>query len=222
MRAHLIVVSLLMLLVVFVGNARADAKQNAAQLDQIIAHVEKMLPAGWTVAFEVARDSRPKLVISSTADLPVEYMGPGKSGDPAIDTSQRHVTVDIEFVPYMTPDDRAKAHQRNEELERRRRQYEETRLNQRQSRYKGGFTPATYQLQTGDKSPIIREYAFFWLTTEPQPLPTHHCGKFSVVTYDLNRLSYPIKIRDERKDGEYAQIVAALEKIFVPYERTPE
>ena len=149
-------------------------------------------------------------------------MGPGKSGNPAIDTSQRHVTVDIAFVPYMTPDDRATTHQRNEELERRRRQYEETRLNQRQSRYKGGFTPATYQMQTGDKSPIIREYAFFWLNTEPQPLPTHRCGNFSVVTYDLNGLSYPVKIHDDRKDGEYAQIVAALEKIFVLYDRTPE
>jgi hypothetical protein len=222
MRVHMIVVSLLMLFVVFVGNAGADAQQDAAQLGEIIAQIERMLPAGWTVTFEVSRDSRPKLVISSTTELPVEYMGPGKSGDSTIDTSQRRVTVDMAFVPFMTPDDRAKAHQRNQELERRRRKHEESRLNQRQSRYKGGFTPVTYQLRTGDESPIIREYALFWMNTEPQPLPTHHCGKLSISTYDLDSITNPIKIHDERRAQEFRNIVGGLNKVFVPYERTSE
>jgi hypothetical protein len=219
MRIH--ATSLLMLLVMFAGKAYADARHDSARLSEVIAQIDRLLPAGWTVAFDVKND-RPKLVISSTEKLPVEYMGPGKSGNPEIDTNHQYVTADISFAPYVTPEVWAKTHRRNEELERQRRQYEETRLNQRQSRYKGGFTPATYERQTGDESPIIREYALFWMNTEPQPLPTHHCGQFSVVTYDLNQLSYPVKIHDERKDREFAQIIAGLEKIFVLYDVKPD
>jgi hypothetical protein len=225
MRSQTIAAPLLMLLALCSGKAWADAREDAAELDTIIADIEKLVPAGWTVVFEVKNDrcgsSRPKIVISSTEKLPVEYMGPGKSGNRAIDTASRKVAIDITFVPYMTPADRAKAQQQNQELERQRRHYEETRLNQRQSSYKGGFTPTTYQWQTGDKSPIIREYALFWLNTEPQPLPSHHCGRFSIHTFDLDTVTNPMQIHDERRAKEFDRIVDGLKKLFVPYESEP-
>lgn len=225
MRDYAMAIGTVLLVSLIAGTACADAQDDAVRLDKIIADIEKLLPAGWTLAFEVTNDrcgySRPKLVISSTEELPVEYMGPGKSGNVAVDTTQQKVTIDITFVPYMSPPIRAKTHRQNEELERQRRQYEETRLKQRQSRYKGGFTPTTYQRQTGDKSPILREYALFWMATEPQILPSHHCDRFSIHTFDLDPLTNPMKIHDERRAKEFDRIVGELKGIFVPYELEP-
>ncbi len=230
MRALSFVAALLLLFVVLAGKACADAKQDVAQLDKLIAQIEKILPAGWTVAFEVANDhcgrSRPKLVVQSAEKLPAEYIGsigqPPAGSDPSPYIVQENVKVEFAFVPYMTHQEYATTRKQNEDLGRRRRQFEKSRLKQEQSRYKGGFTATTYQRQTGDKSPLVREYAFFWLNTEPKPLPTHHYGTLSVETLDLHHMSdISVTIHDAQKDKEFHQIVAELEKIFVPYATTP-
>jgi hypothetical protein len=224
MRIYLRTASLLMLMILFSTASVADEKQDARQLEQLIATVKSLLPPGWEVAFEVKNDhcgrARPKLVIRSTEKLPVEHMGPGMGPSPNI--NQENVTIEVTFVPYITTEDYAAARKRNDDLERHRRQYEENRLKQRQSAYKGGFTPASYERQTRDKSPVVREYAFLWLSTEPQELPTHHYGTLAVATYDLPYMSsHMIKIHNTPKDKEYQQIVGGLEKIFVPYEKAP-
>jgi len=60
------------------------------------------------------------------------------------------------------------------------------------------------------------------LNTEPQPLPTHYSGRFSVHTYDLDPLTHPWKIHNERRAKEFEQIEAGLKQIFTPYEQSSD
>ena len=222
------------LLLAFVFNTRsveASEKEDIAQLEQLITQVEKILPAGWTAAFEVANEPcgrsgpsvQPLLVVKSSEKLPVEYSSsigrPAAGADPSPYVVHDVVKIEFAFVPYMSPSDYATARKKNEDLDLQRRTFEERRLNKKQSNYKGGFNPATYPRQTGDKSPLVREYAFVWLNTEPRPMPTHHYGSLAVATHDLRgTTSVEVIIHDAAKNQQFKHILDGLEKIFVPYE----
>lgn len=232
MRKHafiFIAATLLLLSTALPGRLFADERSDAAQLEQLISKIEAFLPGGWDVAFEVAnerwRPDAPLLVVRSREKLPVEYIAligpPAAGGDSDPDIVQSVVEMEFKFVPYLNPQEYEVARQQNDVLERRRRQYEETRLGKTQSNYKGGFTPASYHVRTGDASPLVREYAFFWLNTEPLPLPTHYYGTLAVVTHDLPPILYAgttIKIHNAQKDEQYNEILKGLVKLFVPYE----
>jgi hypothetical protein len=168
----------------------------------------------------------PQLQISSQEKLPIYYLGmagrPSTMGDrpPEPDAIQQ-VKMDFVVMPYMSPQEYELARNRNAALEQRRREYEERRLGQQQSRYKGGFTPATYESRTGTTTPFLREYAFLWLNTEPQPLPTHYYGPLSFRTTALGRFEDfdipELKILNAEKNQEYLQIVTGLRKLMVSY-----
>lgn len=236
MRILATIAAILAALVLSPRDARADEKEDATQVERLITEIEKFLPGGWSVAFEVSNDrwrrESPMLVVRSREKLPLEYIasigrraGVGEGGDPDPYIVQPIMTIEFEFVPYVTVEDHAKIRKQNEELERRRRRYEETRLGMVQSHYKGGFTPYSYfyESRTKENSPLVAEYAFFWLHTQPRRLPTHYFGTLSVVTDDIRPFYWTtIKIHNSEKQQQYQQILDGLGKVFVPYVKPTE
>jgi hypothetical protein len=206
----------------------ADERQDVAQLGELTSKIERILPSGWEVAFELSKDrwrrERPLLIVRSRDKLPIERIGlvgrPSSSADPDPYIVREKLEIEFGFVPYVSPEDYEQVGAHNQEMERRRRQYEETRLGKRQSQYKGGISPSTLEMQTGMRSPeVLREYAFLWLRTEPRPAPTHRYRELSVTSSDLAPyITATVKIHDSQKDEEYRKIVNGLRKIFIAYD----
>ena len=233
MRSCAFIIVVAPLLAMCAGPSQANEKQDAAQLDQLISKIEPLLPDGWSVAFEVSNDDwrreRPMLVIRSKEKLPVEYESaigrPAAGPDPNPYIVQEIVKLELAFVPYMTPQEYTAARGKNDELEQQRLQYRAARLDKMQIAHKGDLTPLAVERHTGNKSPLAREYAFLWLRTMPQPLPTHHYGTLAAVNWDLPPMGgsgTTIKIHNAEKDKQYHAIISGLEKILVPYEKTSE
>jgi hypothetical protein len=235
MRAHIILFAVLVRTIAFPPAATADEKQDATQLEQLIAKIRSQLPAGWTVEFKLSREENPlvfmpQILVKSADKLPWDFVGgpgaPFVSADraeqpPKLDP--KIVEIDIALNPYLSPQDYAKAHDRNDILEQRRRQFEVTRLKLHQSHFKGGFTPAGLVPKSPEEARAIREYAMLWLATEPQRLPTHHYGTLSFSAIELHGIFVAQrKIYQPEKHQEYQQIKAMLEKLLVPYEEPRE
>jgi hypothetical protein len=231
MRANAFVAALIWPMLVASVPSRADERGDVAQLDQLMAQIKPMLPAGWSVKFEISNSLfqyKPQLQISSQEKLPIYYLGmagrPSSVGDrPPEPDAIQEVKMDFALMPYMSPQEYELVRTRNEALERKRREFEVSRLGIEQSNFKGGVTPASFEWQTRTTTPFLREYAILWLNTEPQPLPTHYYGSLSFRTTALGRFEDfdipELKIFNAEKNQEYLQIVGGLRKLLSSYHK---
>jgi hypothetical protein len=203
-----------------------DVERNVADLEQLVREVKKFVPEGWNLQFDVAEsylgDMRPVLTISSAEELPVQRFGMGMaSSDPPFEREK--VKLWLAFMAYKSPAEHAAARELIERLTRERREFVEQRLQQLEIASKGEDPPSPGQFRprSAAEGRLVREYAFLWLATEPESLPSHHYGTLSMWYWGEDT----IKIHDSQRDKEYQQIAAGLEQIVTAYEKetpTPE
>lgn len=167
-------------------------------------------------------------MIKSAEPLPVEYIAqiglPARSRDepePPPDITHKVVEATLTFVKYMSPQDHAAARKHNDRLRQPRLDFIRSRLRQDLFGYKSPppWRPSAYSPRSAQERQLIQEYAFLWIATEPQPLPTHY---FRTLSIDLSGMSPSfIKIHHAKKDKEFHQILDELDKIVEPYEKEP-
>lgn len=202
------------------ANAAPDVERNAADLERLVSKVKKIVPAGWDLKFDVAelylRDMRPVLTVKSAEELPVQHFGPGmQSGGPPIEREK--VTLWLAFMAYKSPAEHAAARARNDALTNERREFVKQRLKGVEFGGKGEDPPRPWQFspRSALEARLIREYAFLWLATEPEQLPSHHYGTLSMSYGGKDT----IEIHDAERDKQYRQIAASLERIVTAYEK---
>ena len=201
------------------ANAAPDVARNVADLEQLVSEVKKIVPAGWDLKFDVAelylRDMRPVLTVTSAEELPVQHFGPGMpGGGPAIEREK--VTLWLAFMAYKSPAEHAAARERNDALTNTRREFVKQRLTEVKFGGKGEDPPPPWQFspRSASEARLVREYAFLWLATEPEPLPSHHYGTLSMWYWGEDT----IEIHDAERDQQYQQIAKGLERILTSYE----
>jgi hypothetical protein len=205
------------------ANAAPNVERDVADLEQLVSEVKKIVPAGWNLKFDVGefylRETRPVLTITSAEDLPVQHFGPGMpAGDPPIEREK--VTLWLAFMAYKSPAEHAAARARNNLRTYDRREFVKQRLKGVKFGGKGEDPPAPFQFspQSAQESRLVREYAFLWLATEPEPLPSHHYGTLSMWYWGEDT----IEIHDAERDKQYRQIAKGLERIVTAYEKEPK
>lgn len=222
MRTHILLTTIVCFTLAFATSIHADEQRDAADLEQLLAQVQKVVPPGWSADFQLVdrrvpsrRGSHPAIVIKSDAELPVEYCVPNPApGEP--DVHQEFVTIHFVAFPYMTPENHLRARKINYERLSRRLDFERAQLKNVQAFHMGPqpIPPSSYKPQNEDEAKLIRRYAFLWAATEPLTIPTHHTDQLAFEMRDL-----PIKIHDADQAKEYQQILDAVQKIVVPYEK---
>lgn len=232
MRTHTLLSTIVSLPLVFTPGVEADERQEAASMEQLVTEVQKVVPPGWSVRYDLIHPRftdnpgpYPALVVKSEAPLPLEYVNvpslPARSANDPPDISQKIITIRFIASPYLTEAEHAEARKRNDELHQKRVQFEREHLQNVPWSYKGAeaIPPYVYEPRTEQETQLVRQYAFLWVSTEPRPLPTHHTDRlaFSMRYIPLEF----VKIHDAKGAKEYTQIVGALEKIIVPYEPEP-
>lgn len=217
----------------FLAVAAADERQDAAHMEQLLADVQKFVPPGWDVTYDLIHPGfpdipgpYPTLVIKSDKPLPLEFVNlpgmPGGAPDDPPDILQTVVTIHFFASPYLSEKDYATARERNDALHQKRIQFEREHLQKIPwSGHKEGepIPPEAYEPRTEKETQLVRQYAFLWISTEPRPLPTHHTDH---LAFEMRYIPLDIvKIHDDKRSKEYEQIVGALKKIIVPYETDP-
>lgn len=208
----------------------ADEESDAAGIEQLVADVQNVLPPGWVVEFKLVdpriptrRGSHPALVIKSDQPLPVEYFAPnppGRSADepePPPDISLKTVAIHFVASPYLSSHSYSNARERNGTLVQRRVDFERNHLKHIRWSHMGPnpIPPDAFEPRTARENHLVRQYAYLWVSTQPQPLPTHHTDRLAFEMRDLGS----IKLHDAKRSKEYKQILEAVQKFIVPYER---
>jgi hypothetical protein len=98
-----------------------------------------------------------------------------------------------------------------------RRQFVKQRLKEVKLNAKGEDPPAPFQFEPRSvpEARMIREYAFLWLATEPEQLPSHRFGTLSMWYWGEDT----VEIHDVERDKQYRQLAASLERIVTAYEK---
>lgn len=235
MRTHILSLAVLWFPLTIPAGIFADEEQDAANLQQLLTEIQKVVPPGWDAEFELV-DSRnpyrpgssPALLIKSDAPLTVEAFNvmnlPGffeGKPEPPLNIIQLSVTIRLVPMPYLSPQRYAQTLKENDQLMQRRIDFERDHLQNLEAHYKAPrpIPPNFYRPETKDEKKLVMQYAFLWSSTEPRRLPTHHTDELS---YEMRYLRLDsIKIHDEKRSKEYEQILDAVHKIFVPYEVEP-
>jgi hypothetical protein len=204
--------------------ARASEKDDADSLDRLRAEIAHRLPAGWTVTADPAyrpsphgEDESPALVIASKDKLPVETHLPGSAPGQEPFKELRQVEIILAVRPFLTPDDYARIHAKDDELIKCRTDFER-KLRDMPWAHKGSapIPPSAFRPRNDRDRRLLMEYALLWNRTEPQPLPTHH---FEGLSFDLTQPLENSLITDRTKAKECAEIVKSLEGHLKPYEK---
>jgi len=188
----------------------------------LIRDIQKELPNGWTVEFKVAEhylgSMRPVVLISSAEELPIEFVVPSPPpGEPEI--QREKATMWLAFMPYLTQHEFDAARQRNDDRTQQRRQFVDENLkNMRFSGKVGDAEPKPpwgFSPRSEAETRLVNQYAFLWLTTEPERLPSHRYGTLSMWFGQP-----PITIHEAKREREFREIITAVERLVTPYENT--
>lgn len=80
------------------------------------------------------------------------------------------------------------------------------------------YPPETYAPQSHEEARTVGEYAFLWLNTRPEPLPSHHYRSLSFRLEPLQSSpGLTASISDERAEKQYGDILQGLEALARPY-----
>ena len=196
-----------------------EADFHISAVEKLVAEIKAVLPAGWDVAFEPTELTRGRvrlqISITSAEELPVEHLYPGMPARLARqDLPREKVELWLAFMREFTPEQYATTKKRNDARIHQRRLFVERYLKGIRFYSKGEDPPAPFQFepQTDAQMRLVQEYAFVWINTEPDPLPTHRYGPLSLwYAYET------LEIHDAKKNKEYLAIVAAMEKLFEAY-----
>jgi len=232
MRVHVLVSTFLGLSLICVVGVAGDVEEDVARLDELQTNIKAILPSGWAVNIELSdekipnrRGSYPTLAIKSNEPLPVEHFYPGMPGR-SVDEPEAAPKITREFValyfvalPRMSPQEYATRRESNDALRDRRSKFEFDHLKKIARAHKGDgpIPPDAFEARTEDEVRLIRQYAFLWISTRPQPLPTNYTDHFSFVMH----LPGSMRIHNAEKSTEYGRLLEAVQKIIVPYEKEP-
>ncbi len=211
-----------------IAGAAGDERQDWEQLQQALADFKRVAPAGWTVAGRLTdpanprrRGSRPAIVIESDEPLPAEFHirnpnGVAEGSQPAPKTSLETVRLSFVVAPFLSPEDQATARAATAALLQRRLRFEADLLKQVRYAHMGPepIPPSAFAPRTEAETRLVTQYALLWVSTQPQPLPTHHADGLS---FEM-RSPGAITIHDAAKSAEYAKLLEDVRKTFVPYE----
>jgi len=193
---------------------------DVAQVEGLIRDIQKELPNGWTVEFKVAEhylgSMRPVVLISSAEELPIEFVVPSPPpGEPEI--QREKAAMWLAFMPYLAPLEFDAARQRNDDRTHQRLQFVEADLKDVPFAGKVGDTepkpPWGFSPRSATERRFVQQYAFLWLATEPEQLPSHRYGTLSMW---FGRP--PITIHDDQRDKEFQQIAEGVQHLLTPYE----
>lgn len=211
--------------------ALADDKQDAANFLQLQKDLQKQLPKGWVVETSVDRvtpylspEALPTLVIRSEKPLVVELVFPSSPALPMSvppeNPNRRSIVVEIRLVvvPFVSPEEHLRIQKDNRQRLTERVQFASKHL-------KGLHThdakslrltqPGFLKPKTAEQKRRVVEYAFLWIRTMPQRLPTHHYKALSFHVVKPRYLTFTQK-SDARN---YQKITKALESILTQYEK---
>jgi hypothetical protein len=223
---HTLAATLVWLALIQPALAENDVAQDVTHLERLIAEIEKLVPAGWDVELDLAAPGpgglRPVLTITTGEKVSMKWNIPGQAfraeGQPDKNIKQEHVELRLAFMTRLTPEEHAAARRRNEERYDRRRQFVKEHLSG--VSYSGKVAaghpaapPWSFETRSETETRRVREYAFLWLATEPENLPSHRYGTLSMWYRPP-----PILIYDEKWSREYDQIVDGMGRLLTPYE----
>ncbi len=198
-------------------------KDDVDTLEKLQREIKRILPSGWDVEIiPTARWREPRsdegdspcLLISTKESVSVQFQFPNSApGSPPEKRSQK---LDLALVafPLVSSEQHASMLKTNSEKTN-------TRLNF-MNKLKGiqwahmgptPFPPTAYRPKSEKEKQLVLEYAFLWMRTEPQKLPTHH---YTTLSFTLSK-DDSVLILDEPRDKEFLQIQKSLNQILTPY-----
>jgi hypothetical protein len=225
--------TMMLVLLAAIAPVAADERSDAKSFQELLVKINDRLPSGWIVEAALTVSPKdllrpgpyPTLIIKSTVPLPLEFVGinlPGRSSDePKPPPRINPDVVTLRFVarPFMSSRTYAAAREHNEVLQKKRLEFERQHLKDVASAHMGPepIPPHAYRPRSEREIELVRQYAFLWLSTEPQLLPTHFTDDLSFALYDLGDFT----IHDADKDKEYHQILESIQELITPYEQEP-
>ncbi len=229
MRLNTLLAASFALILMLSATTVADEADELARMERLLLEVEQVLPSGWIVEMKLAdpqnpdrQGSHPTLVIKSDDLLPVEYFYPGAPFRPADEPdrppkiSQEIVKVSFSTRPYMSPKRFKKVSTQNDAQQQKRIEFKRNLLKEIPYGHKGDepIPPHAFYPRTNDEVYLVRQYAFLWVSTQSQPIPTHH---IDTLSFEMHK-PWDMTIHDAHKAKEYEQILTAVQKIIVPYQ----
>lgn len=213
------------------SEATADdgAKHDAGNATRLYAELTKIVPRGWQISNHVditrSVSGEPRLTFSIYSASPLlfdreEIGAPARAADePEEPPAMEKVEIRLVTMPYLTPDQHARAAYRNQQGRKQRLEFERKHLKDLEYAWKGPrpLPPWAYQVENVDEQQreFFGQYLFLWLRTEPVLLPTHHYQSlaFHLETNPAGR------IRDKEKMHQFQDMLRNIQQIVVPYEQ---
>jgi hypothetical protein len=182
-----------------------DQERSAESFEKLRAECIKLAPAGWAVELTLVDAKNP----AKPGDCPAIVIHTEKSLEP--------VAIRLMTLPYVSPIEYAAIKRRNDE-----------HANQRLAMFKRMKTekvnatatgsepspPSAFQPTSYTEIRRVWEYAFLWLETEPEPLPTH---RFEILTLKIDA-PQDGTIRDQAVVAQLKVLVESIKKTLTPYE----
>ncbi|QDT39579.1 hypothetical protein [Stratiformator vulcanicus] len=188
-----------------------DLEESANSFERIADRIEAGLPAGW----EIVRSNQPAILIRSSEPLLAERIIFNPNPDDAPQKEPHSIEISFRIVPYLSPLEQARQTSFNAAKELKRERFAKEQLSGIRSAHMGPtpLPPYAFKPESPDEQARVRRYAFLWVETEPERLPTHHAEGLSFVMFR----DHYLRIIDPSKAEELEAVISAAEEIVVPY-----
>ena len=176
-----------------------ESAKSVDQLQKLLETIKQQVPDGWHVKIDFTPGRG--IVIRSEDLLAVRYhypSGPGRGVDePDEPPEQEQVEIRLGSMPYMLPATWKRKSAENARRKHLRTHYVKHALDGIRYGTKGGSPspPHAFLPRSEDEQRRKNEYAFFWMRTVPEKLPTHHYRELSFSFVE----NYYLEIVDPQK-----------------------
>ena len=220
--------TLAVLLVLSSPLSAADQDRNAESFEKLRAECIKLAPTGWTVELMLvdAKNSAkpgdcPAIVIHTDKNVEQEHevINSAPSATPIRTTDP--LAIRLVAQPYVSPIEYAATKRRNDEhANQRLAMFKRLKTEKVNSAFMGPepIPPSAFRPNSYTEIRLVWEYAFLWLETEPESLPTH---RFEVLTLKIDS-PQGVTIRDQVMANQMQTVLDSIRKILTPYQAAPK
>lgn len=216
------------ILALMVANHICAADEDAnrvALLEEVATKVRKLLPASWEVTITPSADDfsgsdEPALVVRTKQPVATltQYPNPAPGQKPL--AKEVIVSVRFECRPFVSQEAHANATKRNLAMRDERLAFAAKHLSKVQTGYMGNppIPPGHHTPENAEQQRAVLEYAFLWLRTVPEELPSHH---YRNLSFDRNYAFYTT-MADPAKAKEFNKLLDKLDEILTPYAKAAQ
>jgi hypothetical protein len=202
----------------------AEQERSAESFEKLRAECIKLAPSGWAVELMLVDAKNPSkpgdcpaIVIHTEKDVEQDHQIPNSSSAITASRATEPVAIRLVAQPYVSPIEYGAIKRRNDEHANQRiTMFKRLKAEKVNSTLTGTepLPPSAFRPTSYTEIRMVWEYAFLWLATEPEPLPTH---RFETLTLKVDA-PQDVTIRNQTVAGQLKALLEAINKTLTPYE----